>query len=126
MAIRSRVIIHRIASVAADQNPVVIGAVRMPKAGKIKSINIWAGAQSGSNAHTVGVYKAGAAGATAANSTTLVHSAVVTVAGDTPVAAVVNSDGTQNFLEGEWIYTKVVTGATTTFTNLNVTIEVDY
>lgn len=124
--IRSRVISLQCGALVADETGITKAMVVMPKTGKIKSISGWTLAKTGSNALQVGVYKSGAAASTAAASTTLVHSAVLDLTSDAQVAATMNSDGTQNFIAGEVLYVKATTGATTSATMVNVSIEVDY
>jgi len=124
--IRSRLINLTCGALVADESAVTKALARMPKAGKIKSIKAWTLTKGGGNALQVGVYKSGAADSTAAASTTLAHTAVLDLTSDAIASATMNTNGTQNFIEGEVLYVKCTTGNTTTATNVNVTIEVDY
>jgi len=124
--IRSRIINLQLGAIVADESGVTKAVAIMPKTGKIKSIKGWTLAKTGSNALQVGVYKSGAAASTAAASTTLAHSAVLDLTSDALISATMNTDGTQNFIEGEALYVKVTSGATTSCTMMNVQIEVDY
>jgi hypothetical protein len=47
---------------------------------------------------------------------------------DTPLPAngIAKTDGTENFLEGETLYVKYTTGATTTSTDTTITLSVNY
>ena len=128
MAIRSRVVtLHRDAQVPADQTAIVLGAVVLPKTGKIKSVKGWIFAKTGDNAAQLDVLKSGAAGSSGAASTTSVLSAVMDMTSDAIVTGTLSATlSAIHFIAGEVLYLKATTGGTTTMDRITVTIEVDY
>lgn len=127
MSIRNRTISLRSGpTVPISQAAVAIAAVKIPAVGRIRSISVWA--KTVVATAQVGVYSSATniAGDTAANSTTLVHSAILTLVSDTPQEAVINTDGTQYVGKDEILYVKVTTNGSGTIDNLLVTIIMDY
>ena len=125
--IRSRIIVlNRAAVTVAAQTDAHFASVTMPKAGKLKSVNVMAVSCAGTAARTFVVYKAGSVGAAEASATTAMNAALSLA--DTPLPASVgaNSDGSQNFIAGETLYVKYTTGSATTSTDTTITLEVDF
>lgn len=129
MSVRNRTIQFRNGpQLAASQTAAVMAVWKAPAAGRVTAIDAYLVTKTGSNGSTIGLYKSvtDAADDTAANSTTLMHSAALTMASATWTSATMNTDGSQYFVKGENLYLKYTTGGTTTMDDLSVTIKVDY
>jgi hypothetical protein len=129
MSIRNRTLQFRNGpQLAASQSAVVMGVWVAPAAGRITAIDAYLVTKTGAAAAQVGVYKSATdtAADTAANSTTLMHSAVLDMTSAAWTSATMNTDGTQYFVKGEYVYVKYTTGSTTTMDDLCVTVKVDY
>lgn len=113
--------------IAADSTAVALGCVVMPSPGKIKSVKGWIGTKTGANAAQLDIYKSGAAGSTAAASTTSALSSAMDMTSDAIVEGTLSTtDSSTKFIAGEVLYLKVTTGNTTTIDDYSVTVVVDY
>jgi len=113
--------------IAADSTAVALTGIVMPSPGKIKSITGWIGTKTGSNAAQLDVFKSGAAGSSAAASTTSCLSAAMDMTSDAIITGTLSTTlSAINFIAGEVLYLKVTTGATTSIDDYSVTVVVDY
>lgn len=122
MAIRNRTWAFD-GNVATSQTALVLAAFRVPAIARIKSVRGTAVGTAAGNSVGVYVSATNIADDTGANSTTLVHDAVLAVvANDTIVADPMT--GQYRVPKGAWLYIKATTGGTA-FTNLSVSIDFD-
>lgn len=126
MSIRNRAVtIDGIAFVASQTNTVIAG-FRMPQRGQIKGVRVHALTVAGGTP-TVSVMRSATMTAddSAANSTTLVHDAAISVAAsDTPVSDPMTG---QYWIEkGVWLYAKYTTAVGVTTTATSIQIEINY
>ena len=126
MSIRSRIIgIDGIAFVQSQTN-LTIGAIRVPSKARVRAVRVHTVTVTGGTP-TVSVMRSATmlADDTAANSTTLIHDAAISVAAsDTPYSDPMTG---QFFVEkGVWLYVKYTTAAGVSTTSTSIQVELDY
>lgn len=126
MSIRNRIEGVGPAAFIASQTNLVIGAFRMPAKGRIKNVRVHALTVTGGTP-TVSVLRSATmlADDTAANSTTLVHDAAISVAAsDTAYSDPMT--GQYVIEKGVWLFVKYTTAGGVSTTATTVLIEMDY
>jgi len=126
MSIRNRVVTVTTAAFVQSQTNLIVGAFRCPAKARVKAVRATAASVAGGTP-TVQVFQSATSTVndTGANSTTLVHDAVVSLAASDTVYT--DAMTGQFFVEqGVWLYFKYTTAGGVTATFITIQVELDY